>query len=326
MKILVTEGTGFAGGHLCERLVSSGYSVKALVHDPNRSLELQKLGMELALGDLRDRGSLANAMEGVDLVYNIAAIYRKPNPTRKELWDTNVLGTKNMLEASINAGVKRFVHCSTVGVNGHIKNPPANEETPYAPGDYYQESKVEAEKIVFQYMHEGNISCVICRPCGLYGPKDLRFLQLFKAIKNGVFFMVGSGEVSYHMIYIDDLVDGLLLCGTKQEAIGNVYILGGETPVTLNELVRLIAEVLGVPPPRLRVPFAPVYIASILCEWMSKPFGIEPPLYRRRVDFFRKQRAFDISKAKRELNFQPKTDLKTGIRLTAEWYKNEGLL
>jgi dihydroflavonol-4-reductase len=128
------------------------------------------------------------------------------------------------------------------------------------------------------------------------------------------------------MIYIDDLIEGILLCGTKKEAIGNVYILGGENYVTLNQLAQIITEVLDVNAPRSHIPFAPVYYASILCEFICKPLGINPPLYRRRVDFFTKNRAFDIAKAKRGLGFQPKTDLKTGIRKTADWYFKERLL
>ena len=138
--------------------------------------------------------------------------------------------------------------------------------------------------------------------------------------------MLGSGQISYHLVYIDDLIDGILLCGTKENSVGHVYILAGGVPVTLNELVQTIAEVLGVRPPTLRFPVAPVYLAGFLCELICKPFGIDPPLHRRRVDFFRKNRAFDASKAKRELGFEPKTDLKTGIGLTAEWYQKEGLL
>ena len=138
--------------------------------------------------------------------------------------------------------------------------------------------------------------------------------------------MIGSGEVYYHMIYIDDLIDGILLCGAKKEAIGNVYILGDESFVTINRLVEMIADVLGVKAPRFHFPFTPAYYASILCEFICKPLGIDPPLYRRRVDFFRKNRAFDISKAKRELGFRPKVDLKTGIRLTANWYHKQALL
>jgi nucleoside-diphosphate-sugar epimerase len=138
--------------------------------------------------------------------------------------------------------------------------------------------------------------------------------------------MLGSGEVVYQMIYIDDLIDGIVLCATREEAVGKVYILTGGEPTTLNQIVRVIAEVLSVRPPWLRFPVTPVYMAGILCEMLCKPLGINPPLYRRRVDFFRKTRCFDIPKAKRELGFCPKTDLKTGIGLTADWYRGHGHL
>jgi nucleoside-diphosphate-sugar epimerase len=260
------------------------------------------------------------------VVYHIAALFRPENVTRKEMWENNVQGTKNMLDAAVKAGVKRFVHCSTIGVHGDIKNPPANEETPYGPGDYYQESKTAGEKIALQYMKEGQLPIVVFRPGGIYGPRDLRFLKLIRLIKAGRFIMLGSGEVVYQMIYIDDLIDGILLCGTRDEAIGKVYILTGGEPTTLNQLVRVIAQALGVRPPWLRFPVTPVYIAGFLCELLFKPLGINPPLYRRRVDFFRKTRCFDISKVKRELGFSPKTDLKTGITLTTAWYQKEGWL
>lgn len=138
--------------------------------------------------------------------------------------------------------------------------------------------------------------------------------------------MLGSGEVRYHMTYIGDLIDGILLCGSQKNALGNVYILAGEEAPTLNALVQVIAAVLSVPRPRLHFPVAPVYLAGVMCELLCKPLGINPPLYRRRVNFFRKTRCFDISKAKRELGFTPKTDLKTGIGLTVDWYRQHGYL
>jgi nucleoside-diphosphate-sugar epimerase len=260
------------------------------------------------------------------VVYHIAALFRPENVTRKEMWENNVQGTKNMLDAAVKAGVRRFVHCSTIGVHGDIKNPPANEETPYGPGDYYQESKTDGEKIALQYMRDGKLPIVIFRPGGIYGPRDLRFLKLIRPIKTGRFIMLGSGEVVYQMIYIDDLIDGIMLCGTREEAIGKIYILTGGEATTLNQLVQMIADVLGVRPPRLRFPVTPVYMAGFLCELLFKPLGINPPLYRRRVDFFRKTRCFDISKARRDLGFHPKTDLKTGIGLTADWYREHGHL
>ena len=325
-RILVTGGTGFTGSHLCDRLVAEGYSVRALVRDPDTLGFLANDAVELTVGDMRDPESLRQAAKGVDVVYHIAALFRPENVSRRDMWAINVQGTQDLLDASIEAGVGRFVHCSTVGVHGDIKHPPANEETPYGPGDYYQESKTEGERVVLSYMADNRLPVVVFRPGGIYGPRDLRFLKLIRAIQKGRFVMLGSGGVAYQMIYIDDLVEGIFRCGTRKEAVGNVYILTGEEPTTLNRLVATIAEVLKVQPPRLRFPVTPVYLAGYLCELIFKPMGIHPPLYRRRVDFFRKTRAFDISKARRELDFLPRTEMKTGLAHTTGWYYANGHL
>lgn len=325
-RVLVTGATGFTGGHMCDKLVAEGYSVRALVRNPDACERLRGLGVELAVGDLSDTASLEQAVDGVDTVYHIAALFRPENVSRRDMWEANAQGTKNLLDASVKAKVGRFVHCSTVGVHGDVKNPPADEDAPYAPGDYYQESKTEGEKIAIEYMEKGRLPIVVFRPGGIYGPRDVRFLKLIKAVKKRRFVMLGSGEVEYQMVYIDDLVDGILKCGTNEEAVGNVYILTGEPPMKLNELVRTIAEVLDVRPPWLRFPVAPFYLAGFACELIFKPLGINPPLYRRRVDFFRKTRSFDISKAKRELGFSPVVDLRSGIRLTVDWYLANGYL
>ena len=325
-RILVTGATGFTGSHLAQRLASEGHQVRALVRDPDRSAALRRSGVELAVGDLRDLASLEKAAAGIHTVYHIAALFRRENVSREEMWDINVQGTKHLLDAAIKAGVARLVHCSTVGVHGDIKNPPANEDAPYAPGDRYQDSRTEGERLVLKAMSEGRLPISVFRPAGIYGPRDLRFLKLIKAVKSRRFVMLGSGEIVYQMIYIDDLIDGILLCGSSERALRNVYILTGEEPLTLNRLVEVIAEVLRVTPPRLRFPVTPVYFAGFACELLCKPFGINPPLYRRRVDFFRKTRWFDISKAKSELGFRPKTALKTGIKLTVDWYSQHGYL
>ena len=326
-RILVTGATGFTGGCLCKRLSMQGYSVRALVRDSSRTAGLRRCGVELAVGDLRHWESLEKLTKGIDVVYHIAALFRKGNVSRREMWEANVEGTRNLLQAAQKAGVQRFVYCSTVGVHGDIKNPPANEETPYAPGDHYEESKTEAERIVLSFMAEDRLPVVVFRPgAGIYGPGDLRFLKLFKAIKTRKFVMLGSGEILYQLIYIDDLIDGILLCGEKEQALGNVYILSGEDPITLNQLVRTIAHTLGVSPPKFRLPLAPVYWAGFLFELLCRPFGINPPLYRRRIDFFRKTRSFNISKAKEQLGFAPLVDVKTGIARTADWYRESGYL
>lgn len=299
--------------------------MRALARDAGRCDALRGYGCEIALGDLRDRESLLRAAKGTSVVYHLGALFRK-DVARREMWEVNVEGTRHLLEAAQEAGVERFVHCSTVGVHGDVKSPPADEAAPYNPSDDYEATKCEGERVVVDHMSSGKLPIVIVRPGGIYGPGDLRFLKLFKTIRNGTFVMLGSGETRYQMIYVTDLIDGILLCGTRPEAIGNTYILTGAESVSLNALVAMIARVLGVRTPRLRFPVAPVYLAAYLCELLCKPIGIHPPLYRRRVNFFTKTRIFDISKAKRQLGFSPKIGLEDGIRLTRAWYKEAGHL
>ncbi|MFQ6102982.1 MAG: NAD-dependent epimerase/dehydratase family protein [Candidatus Glassbacteria bacterium] len=324
-KVLVTGATGFTGGHLARRLLAEGAGVRLLVR-PGRDVRfLEERGAEIVLGDLTDAVSVETAVEEVDTVYHIAALYRQEGVSRKAFEKVNIDGTRNLLEASRKAGVRRFVHCSTVGVQGEIKNPPATEEHPYNPGDHYQWTKMEGEKIALKYFTEG-LGGVVFRPVGIYGPGDRRFLKLFRFIKKGKFKMFGSGNVLYHMTYIDDLVDGIILVGTVPKIEGEIFTIGGESHTTLNDLVNLIAEVLNVKVSRIKYPVWPLWIAGALCEIVCKPFGLEPPIYRRRVEFFIKDRAFDISKAKTMLGYKPKVDLRVGIQRTAEWYERQGLL
>ncbi len=325
--ILVTGATGFTGGHLARRLVRDGHAVRALVRSTAKGKPLAELGIELVEGDLCDPKSLKKAMEGVHTVYHIAAAFRQENISESKMWEINCEGVKNMLDAAIEAGtVQRFVHCSTIGVHGNVTDPPATEDSPFAPGDVYQESKLAGEKIAMEYMQAGKLPISIFRPGGIYGPGDTRFLKLFKPIKKQRFVMIGSGQVLYTLIYIEDLVDGIILCGTHENAVGNVYILTGEPALTLNEFVASVADVVGVDRPRLRIPVTPIYAASYLCEVVCKPLGIEPPLYRRRVDFFRKDRSFSIAKARNELGFEPRVPVKTGLANTARWYEEHGML
>jgi nucleoside-diphosphate-sugar epimerase len=324
--VLVTGGTGFTGGHLCERLVKEGYHVRALVREPEKAQDLQGWGVEIVPGDVRDPQSLQAAVQGVDTVYHIAALFRQGNASRRELWEVNAQGTENMLEAAARAGVRRFIHCSTIGVHGDVKDSPVNEDAPYSPGDEYQETKLEGELIAQRYVKEGRLPVTIFRPAGIYGPRDLRFLKLVKSIQQGTFAMIGSGKTLFHPVYIDDLVDGILLCAEKDQAVGKVYILGGSEIVSLNELVNVIASVLGVRPPFLRVPFTPVYAVSYLCELVCAPLGIDPPLYRRRTAFFHKSRAFDISRAVKELGFKPEVTLREGLECTVQWYEQNGFI
>ena len=328
MTVLVTGVTGFTGGHLARYLRSRGHAVRGLVRpaSASRAEPLRSDGVEIVLGDLTDPASLGRACAGVDVVYHIAATYREAGQGSGAYQAINVDGTRHVLEAALGAGVRRFVHCSTGGVHGHIERPPATEEAPLAPGDIYQRTKLEAEQVAADFGRRHPLEVVVARPIGIYGPGDTRFLKMFRGLARGRFPMLGSGRVFYHLTYIDDLVEGFRLCGEVPRAAGRVYVLAGPEYTTLAELVELVAREVGGRAPRVRLPVWPVWLAGALCELVCVPFGIAPPLYRRRVDFYRKSRAFDISRARAELGYNPAVSLQDGIRRTADWYRAQGLL
>jgi dihydroflavonol-4-reductase len=165
----------------------------------------------------------------------------------------------------------------------------------------------------------------IARPTGIYGPGDRRLLKLFRGVVRG-FPILGRGEIYYHLTYIDDLVEGFRLCGEHPAASNHTYILAGGEVTTLNELAALIADVAGVRPPRLHLPVWPFWVAGALCEAVCVPLGLEPPIYRRRVEFYTKSRAFDIARARREIGYAPRVGLREGIARTLDWYRQRGWL
>jgi len=324
-RILVTGATGFTGGHLCKRLVEAGEQVIAFVRGTSNTQPLEDIGVECREVDIRDPQSVNENFNDIDRVYHIAAAWRTEHADRDEFHRVNVEATRNLLEAAKAANVKRFVHCSTVGVQGDIDDAPADESYRFQPGDHYQDTKLEGELLARDYFSKG-LPGAVFRPVGIYGPGDTRFLKLFRPINKGTFVMIGSGKTLYHMTYIDDLVDGIILVGTRDEALGEVFTLAGGRYTTLSELVNAIADALNRPHPKWRIPFYPVFLASVVCDRVCRTLGIEPVLYPRRVEFFYKDRAFDISKAKRLLGYQPRIDLAEGLKKTADWYREQGLL
>jgi nucleoside-diphosphate-sugar epimerase len=323
---LVTGATGFTGGHLARRLAARGGQVRALVRDRRQAADLESAGIELVEGDLRDRSSLERAVGGVQRVYHIAAIYRQAGLPADTYRSVNALAVRDLIEAAARAGVKRVMHCSTVGVHGDVEHPPANEDAPLKPGDVYQETKLEGERLAREAGERLGIEVTIARPTGIYGPGDRRLLKLFRGVARGRFPILGSGNIYYHLTYIDDLCDGFRLCAEHPAAAGRTYILAGGEVTTLNELVRIIAEVAGVKPGTVHLPVWPFWVAGAACEAVCAPLGIEPPLYRRRVDFYTKSRAFDISRARTQIGYAPAVDLREGIRRTLDWYRQRGWL
>lgn len=326
MHVLVTGATGFTGGHLARALEAAGHQVRALVRVPSQASDLEAGGIQLANGDVRDPAAIAAAVAKVDVVYHIAAVYRQAGVSNETYRAVNAVAVGRIVDAAAAAGVRRVVHCSTVGVHGDVEHPPANEDAPLKPGDIYQTTKLEGEELAREVGHRTGIQVTIVRPSGIYGPGDRRLLKLFRGVARRRWITLGSGKIYYHLTYIDDLVAGIRLCGESPAAANRTYILAGSEVTTLNELVDLTADVAGVRRPRVHLPVWPFWTAGALCEAISVPFGIEPPLYRRRVDFFTKSRAFDIERARTEIGYAPAVGLREGIKRTLDWYRNHGWL
>lgn len=326
MRVLVTGATGFTGGHLARGLVNGGHQVRALVRAAARARELSDAGVELIVGDLQDDGALVEAMAQVDVVYHVAAVYREAGIPAETYHAVNADAIRRIIETAAKAGVRRVVHCSTVGVHGDVEHPPANEDAPLKPGDIYQVTKLEGERLARIAAERTGVEVTIVRPTGIYGPGDRRLLKLFRGVARRRWVTLGAGRIYYHLTYIDDLVAGFRLCGEHPAAANRTYILAGGEVTRLNELVALVADVAGVPVPRVHLPVWPFWTAGALCEALCAPFGLEPPIYRRRVDFFTKSRAFDITRARAELGYAPAVGLREGIGRTLDWYRTHGWL
>ena len=326
MKALVTGATGFTGGHLARTLARRGDTVRALVRNPETAGDLASAGIDVQKGDLERREDLAGAARGVDVVYHVAALYRQAGLPEATYHRVNAEAAGWIVEAAAAGGARRVVHCSTVGVHGDIEHPPASEDAPLRPGDTYQVTKLEGERLARVAAERTGVELTIVRPSGIYGPSDRRLLKLFRGVARRRFVVLGDGEIFYHLTHVDDLVEGVRLAGTVPAAAGRTYILAGPEVTTLNELVRIVAEQAGVKPPTLHLPVWPFWIAGAACEAIYEPLGLEPPIYRRRVDFFTKSRAFDITRARTEIGYAPAIGLAQGVRQTLEWYRSAGWL
>ncbi|WP_035245050.1 NAD-dependent epimerase/dehydratase family protein [Desulfogranum mediterraneum] len=322
--VLVTGGNGFLGSHLVTALMEQGDTVRILAR--RHGDQAARQGAETIWGDIRDPEAVGRAVAGVDRVIHTVSNFRHGGSDKGEAHSINVEGTRLVLEACELHGVKQLVHCSTIGVHGSVREIPATETTPYNPGDLYQQTKLEAEQEVWRFAEQAGFRTTVIRPISLIGPGDKRMLKLFRMIKQGKFVKIGPCQAFFQPAYIDDVVAGFLLCLGNEQAYGQVFIVGSDEYVPLEELFVIIAEELGVKPPSVRIPLQPVLLLAGLCEALCVPLGIEPPLHRRRVSFFQNNRAFDIAKVKNRLGYQPQVGLREALRRTIAWYEQEGWL
>jgi nucleoside-diphosphate-sugar epimerase len=329
VHVLITGGTGFIGSRLALACLAKQQCVSVLgqanttAEAANQRL-LEARGASVSLASVTDRQSVFASLPGVDLVYHLAAAQHETNVPDQQFWDVNVTGTQNVLDASISAGVQRFVHGSTIGVYGSAGVGYLDERSPLRPDNIYGLTKAEGEKLVRAFDHR--LPTVIIRLSETYGPGDLRLLKLFKAIQKGLFFMVGSGRNWHQPIYVDDLIGGLQLAASAENAVGKTIVLAGKEPLSSNDMVRSIADEMGTGVPSVRAPLPLCLAIAVVMEILCRPVGLRPPLHRRRMDFFRKSFRFRHEEALKHLGFVAKYNFREGIAEVAKWYRRIGYL
>ena len=325
-RILITGGLGFLGSALVTEFAAAGFDTRIFSRQGRRAAAfMHPSGYPITWGDIRDREAVTRATDGANIVVHTVSNFRQAK-TDRDAYAINVGGTDNLLDACAKHRVERIVLCSTIGVHGSVAQVPATEESPYNPGDIYQETKVEVERRARAFERVHGIPVCILRPASLYGPGDLRMLKLFRLIQQRRFVMMGSGRANFHPAYIDDVARAFVLAAEHPRAVGETFIVGGHGFLPLRDLVETIARHLHVSPPALRLPLKPVEVLAAACEAVCRPLNIEPPLHRRRMSFFRNNRGFSIDKARRLLGYAPRIGLEEGLERTIAWYESGGLL
>ena len=331
MRLLVTGGTGFIGSHLAEAGRRRGAEVVAfgLTDRPEEKANaelLASLGAEILPGSITDAALCREAMRGVTHVFHLAVAMREGGKSDEFFQSINLDGTRHLLEAASVQRIQRFVYCSTIGIYGHRAPGVTREDSPLAPGNIYERTKVSAERLVREFAEKCDVPSVVLRPADVYGPRDQRLLKMFKGVSRGRFPLFGSGKGRRHMVYVDDVVSAFFKACERDEALGEGLIIAGPKSCTLRELLDEVVRATGSKRYGFRLPLAPMLGLAAVVEDASAALKVDPPIYRRRMDFFHSDSEFDTSRARRVLDWEPKVDLREGIQRTFEDYRRTGAL
>ena len=326
--VLITGATGFTGRVVTEKLVKHGAKVRAIARPSSQLGDLEKLDIEWLRGEVYDPETVKHACKDVQYIFNLAAAFREEKENDDAYRKVHLEATQLLAYEVENSDLfECFVHVSTVGVHGHIEVDRADENYRFAPGDGYQRTKLEGEQWIEKYATEKNIPFSIIRPAPIFGPGDLRLLKLYRMINKGYLLILGKGKCIYHLVHVDDLSNMILLAGITPAARSEIMIGASDDPISLVDMAHIIADKIGLKKLRvIRLPLFPFYLASDICKIICTPLGIQPPIYRRRVDFYTKDRKFTNAKVKRLLDYTCNYDNDKGIEDTANWYKNNNLL
>ena len=329
MRALVTGATGFIGSRLAHRLLDDGHQVQLLGltrHDVEQTYlsELETKGASAFEGSVTNPAALERAVDGCDVVFHLAAAQHEANVPDQLFHDVNVTGTRLTLRAAERAGVRRLVHGSSIGVFGWIAGGIVHDDSALNPDNVYGVTKQLGEQAVRD--HAGSIEWSIARISEVYGPGDRRLIKMFRGAQKGRFPMIGRGDNLHHLIYIDDLLDGLLAAAEAPQAVGRTYVLAGPEAYTSKQMLDVITAEVGGPKARIRLPMAPMLLAAQLCEGILRPLGVQPPLHPRRMNFYRKSFQFTMDAARDALQYSPSVELVEGVRRTATWYRSQRLI
>ena len=323
--MFITGINGFIGSNLATRLIAEGQEVSGLVRKTSNLSFLEGLKVKLFFGDLSDKALLDKATQGIDVVYHVAGRASDWGPM--ELFrKVNVEGTKNLMESSVNSGVKRFVFISSAAVHGFRGFRNATEDSPKTATIFpYSITKREAEDVVNRYHRERGLPTLIIRPGNVFGPRDrVTFAKMAELIEKGQMVYISRGRPLTCPTYVENLIDAILLAIDRKDTVGETFIITDGLEITWKEYMDKIAEKLGVRRPLFSVPYPVAYSAAAVCEAILKLFrSKKPPIITRyRIANVGKDYHFSIEKARTKLGYQPRVSLDEAMERTVEWYKS----
>ena len=327
MNVLITGATGFIGNHLTKELCRQGYHCRCLVRNNEKSKEIFKdyKDIEFVLGDVTKPETLKGVNEKIDCIINVVGLLAKWNSTENELKAINTYAPINLIRNLSDKGIKHFIQISAGGVTGPVYGHPSDENYICKPFTLYEKTKYLGEINVQNYCDKYNIPYTIIRPTFTYGPGDPHKVDLFKLVNKGLILTFGGGNSVNQPVYIDDLIKGIILA-VEKGGNNQVYIIGGERPITKKEFQETIATILDRKTKKVNIPQWLAYLIAYIMEFLSKLFKINPILSLSRANMMCKDFGYNINKAKRELNYKPKYSIKKGIENTIRYYKNKGII
>lgn len=315
MKALVTGATGFIGSHLTAALIREGLDVSCLVRTTSNLRYLEGLNVKLREGDCADGQSLVDAVKGVDYVFHLAGLTKACS--EEDYYNANVKGTENIIKAVVknNPDIKRFVYLSSLAAAGpSLDGKPLKEDCELMPVSLYGKTKLEGEKIVTAHMDK--IPVTVIRPPAVYGPRDGDLLVFFKMVKSGI--VPYWGKCYYSFLYVEDLINGIILATLNKEAAGEIFFLTDGNIYSSDDIIEAISDALRKKPLKLVMP---KFVMSLLGFISEKAKGLSIISTDRIKDMKHSHWICDTHKAKVMLKYEPKVKIKEGARWTADWYR-----